>query len=124
MLYTSQTPILDLTDKFIKSTQDFEQIFHDLNLCSKEENKETPMAEKKPELPTNPSESLPDSDTSDDEQVNPRLRTSAEERDYGTICGSAITTHIALSHSIAQVNPIVHYVHVKKYIYRWTTVTL
>ena len=43
------------------------------------------MVEKKPQPKTNPGESLPDSDSSDDEQVNPRLRTSTEERDYGTI---------------------------------------
>ena len=39
MLYTLQPPILDLTDKVIKSTQDFEQEFNDLNLCPKEEDK-------------------------------------------------------------------------------------
>ena len=65
------------------------------------------MAEKKPEVPTNPSKSLTDSDTSDDNDINPRLRTSAEEREYGTIPGSAIATHIALSHSMAQANPTV-----------------
>ena len=65
------------------------------------------MAEKKPEIPTNPSKSFTDSDTSDDDQVNPRLRTSIEERDYGTIHGSAIATHIALSHSTAQASPTV-----------------
>ena len=65
------------------------------------------MAEKKLQPQTNPSESLPDSDTSDDEQVNPRLKTSAEERDNGTICGSAIATHIACSYSTAQTNPTV-----------------
>ena len=39
------------------------------------------MAEKKQEEPTNTSKSLTDSDTSDDTKVNPRLRTSIEERD-------------------------------------------
>ena len=38
MLYTSQAPVLDLTDKVIKSTKDFEQAFHELNLCPKEED--------------------------------------------------------------------------------------
>ena len=54
------------------------------------------MAEKKQEET--------DSDTSDDIEVNPRLRTSVEEREYNTIAGSAIATHIALSHSMAQAN--------------------
>ena len=65
------------------------------------------MAEKKPEVPTNPSKSPIDSDTSDDNEVNPRLRTSVEERNYSTIPRSAIATHIALSHSITQANPTV-----------------
>ena len=62
------------------------------------------MAEKKQEEPTNSSKSLTDSDTSDDTEVNPRFKTSVEEREYNTIPGSAIATHIALSHSTAQVN--------------------
>ena len=65
------------------------------------------MAEKKPQPQTNPSESLPDSDTSNDEQVNTRLRTSAKERDYGTICSSAIATQIVWSYSTTQTNPTV-----------------
>ena len=47
------------------------------------------------------------SDTSKEEQVNPSLRTSEEERHQGTICGSALDTQIALSHSRAQTNPTV-----------------
>ena len=62
------------------------------------------MAEKKQEEPTNSSKSLTDSDTSDDTEVNPRLRTSVEEREYDTIPGSVIATQIALSHSREQVN--------------------
>ena len=62
------------------------------------------MAEKKPEVPTNPSKSLTDSGTSDDNNPNPRLRTSVEERKYGTTPGSAIATHIALTHSMARAN--------------------
>ena len=65
------------------------------------------MAEKKQEEPTNSSKSLTDSDTSDDAEVNPRFKTSVEEREYNPIPGSAIATHIALSHSRAQVNPMV-----------------
>ena len=65
------------------------------------------MAEKKQKEPTNSSKSLTDSDTSDDTEVNPRFKTSVEEREYDTILGSAITTCIALSHSRTQANPMV-----------------
>ena len=64
------------------------------------------MAEKKEE-PANQSKSLTDSDTSDDTKVNPRFETSVEERQYNTIPGSVIATHIALSHSRVQANPTV-----------------
>ena len=43
------------------------------------------MAEKKQEKPTNSSKSLTDSDTSDDPEINPRFKTSVEEREYDTI---------------------------------------
>ena len=46
------------------------------------------MAEKKEE-PANQSKSLTDSDSSDDNKVNPRFKTSVEERQYNTILGSA-----------------------------------
>ena len=62
------------------------------------------MAEKKQEEPTNLSKSVTDSDTSGDTEVNPGLGTSVEEREYNIIPGSVIATHIALSHSMAQVN--------------------
>ena len=65
------------------------------------------MAEKKQEEPTNSSKSLTDSDTSDDTEVNPRIRTSVEEREYNTIPGSVIATCVTLSHSRTQVNPTV-----------------
>ena len=67
------------------------------------------MAEKKQEEPKNSSKSLTYSDTSDDTEVNPRLRTSVEEREYSTIPGSVIATHIALSHSMAQANMMVEH---------------
>ena len=67
------------------------------------------LADKKQEEPTNSSKSLTDSDTSDDTEVNPRLRTSVEERQYDTIPGSVIAIHIALSHSMAQVNLMVEH---------------
>ena len=47
---------------------------------------------------------LSDSD-SDDNEINPRLKTSIEERQYNTIPRSMIATQIALSHSRSQVNP-------------------
>ena len=64
------------------------------------------MAEKKEE-PANQSKSLTDSDSSDDNEVNPRFKTSVEERQYNTISGSATATRIALSYSRAQANPTV-----------------
>ena len=62
------------------------------------------MEEKKQEEPANQSKFLTDSDTSDDIEVNPRFKTSVEERQYNTITGSATATQIALSHSRAQAN--------------------
>ena len=64
------------------------------------------MAEKKEE-PASQSKSLTDSDSSDDNKVNPRFKTSVGERQYYTIPGLATATHIALSYSRAQVNPTV-----------------
>ena len=56
--------------------------------------------------PNSQSKYLPDSD-SDDNEIDPRLKTSIEERQYNTIPGSIIVTQIALSHSRAQANPTV-----------------
>ena len=64
------------------------------------------MAEKKEE-PANQSKSLTDSDSSDDIKVNPRFKTSVEERQYNTIPRSVTATCIALSHSRVQINPTV-----------------
>ena len=63
------------------------------------------MAEGNPKKPTNPNNQLSDSDTSDEEPINPILKTSVEERHYGTIPGSALATQAAPSHSRAQANP-------------------
>ena len=52
------------------------------------------------------SEQLSDSDTPD-EEADPRLRTSEEERKYGTIRGSTQATQAALPHSRVQTNPTV-----------------
>ena len=64
------------------------------------------MAEKEEE-PVSQSKSLTDSVSSDDNEVNPRFKTSVEERQYNTILGWAIATHIALSYSKVQVNPTI-----------------
>ena len=64
------------------------------------------MAEKKaPKIKTQ-SDYLSDSKSSEDE-VNPQLCTSQEERVYGTIKGSAQATRAALSYSTTQCNPTV-----------------
>ena len=65
------------------------------------------MAEGKDEKPTNPNKQLSDSDTSDGKPINPKLKTSVEERHCGTIPGLALATQAALSHSRAQANPTV-----------------
>ena len=65
------------------------------------------MAKKKQEEPANQSKSLTDSDTSDGIKVNPRFKTSVEERQYNTIPGSATAIQIALSHLRAQAKPTV-----------------
>ena len=77
------------------------------------------MAEGNPEKPKSPTKQLSDSDTSDEEQINPALKISEEERYYGTIPGSSLAKQIVLSHSRAQANPTVergfsHKVRVKK----------
>ena len=59
---------------------------------------------KKETKPNSQSKYLSDCD-SDDNETNPRLKTSIEERQYNTIQGSAIATHIALSYSRMQMNP-------------------
>ena len=46
----------------------------------KKMRKRSLMAEKTQEEPANQSKSLTDSDTSDDTEINPRFKTSAEER--------------------------------------------
>ena len=52
------------------------------------------------------SEQLSDSDTPD-EEADPRLRTSEEERIYGMIRGSTQAMQVTLSHTRAQTNPTV-----------------
>ena len=64
------------------------------------------MAEKKALKIKTQSDYLSDSKSSEDE-VNPHLRTSQEERVYGTIKGSTQATQAALSHTRVQSNPTV-----------------
>ena len=64
------------------------------------------MVEKKIPKNNTPSNQLSDSDTPD-EEADLRLHTLEEERNYGTLRGSAQDTQAALSHSRAQVNPTV-----------------
>ena len=64
------------------------------------------MVEKKIPKINSPSDQLSDSDTPD-EEADPWLRTSQEERQYGMIKGSAQATQAALSHSRVQLNPTI-----------------
>ena len=59
------------------------------------------MAEKKVQKTKVQSDYLSDSESSE-EEVNPHLHTSQEERVYGTIKGSTQATQAALSHTRAQ----------------------
>ena len=69
--------------------------------------KNTSLTAEKKEEPVSQSKYLSDSDSSDDNKIDPRLKTSVEEKQYNTIPGSAIATCIALSYSSVQVNPTV-----------------
>ena len=64
------------------------------------------MAEKKAQKIKTQSDYLSDSKSSEDE-VNPHLRTSQEERVYGTIKGSMQVTQVMLSHTTTQCNQTV-----------------
>ena len=64
------------------------------------------MVEKKVQNTKVQSDQLSDSDTPD-EEVDPQLRTSEEERVYEMIRGSALATQAALSHTRVQSNPMV-----------------
>ena len=50
---------------------------------------------------------LPDDTSSSDDETDPTLKTTIEEKEYNTIPGSAIATAIATSFRTAQVNPTV-----------------
>ena len=64
------------------------------------------MAEKKVQKTKVQSDYLSDSDTSE-EEVDPRLCMSEEERIYGMIKGSTQATQVVLSHTRVQSNPMV-----------------
>ena len=101
MLYTPQAPVLDLTGEHIKRTP--KQLFIPstyVHMMSRS------LIVQKDTRPNSQTKYLSDSD-SDDNEINPRLKTSVEERQYNTIPGSAIETRIALSHSRALVNPTI-----------------
>ena len=123
MLYTPQAPVLDLRGQNIASTLDLRDAFHQLCLCLTEDETQgesSPNGRRKSQKnPKSPNKQLSDRDTSDEEPINPILKTSVEERQYRMIPGSALATQIALSHSRTQANPTVerepsHKVRVKK----------
>ena len=64
------------------------------------------MAEKKVQKTKVQSDYLSDSDTSE-EEVDPQLCMSEEERIYGMIKGSTQATQVVLSHTRVQSNPMV-----------------
>ena len=121
-LYTPEAPGLDLRDKKLTSTLDLADAFHELCLCPTDNNQQeesSPNGRRKSQKPKNPNNQLGDSDTSDEEPINPILKTSVEEKHCGTIPGLALATQATLSHSRAHTNPTVekgpsHMVRVKK----------
>ena len=70
----------------------------------KDIQKKISMVEKIPQQQSNPSKSISDSESSD-EEIDPRLQTSVEEILHGTIRGLPLATKIALSHTSTQTNP-------------------
>ena len=64
------------------------------------------MVQKKAQKIKMQSDYLSDSESSEDE-VNPYLHTSQEERVFGTIKGSVQATQAVLSHTTMQCNPMV-----------------
>ena len=96
MLTNKQVPVLNLTETSITSQADLQDAFQ--SLCS--------HGGKKVQKTKVQSDYLSDSKSSED-KVNPYLRTSQEERIYGTIKGSTQATQAALSHTRVQSNPTV-----------------
>ena len=109
-LYTPETPVLDLRGKKVTSTLDLADtlksyVYVPQTVIPKKNLHQ--MAEGKDKELTNLNKQLSDSDTLDNEPINPKLKTSVEERQYGTIPDSALATQAALSHTHAQANPTV-----------------
>ena len=98
MLTNKQVPVLNLTEPALPHMQIYKTHFNPF-VCA-------PMAEKKVPKTKAQSDQLSDRDTPD-EEVDPQLCTSEEERIYGMIRGSAQATQVALSHTRAQSNLIV-----------------
>ena len=98
MLTNKQVPVLNLTETSITSQADLQDAFKSLCLCSHGRKESTEDQ--------STSNQLSDSDTPD-EEVDPQLHTSEEERIYGMIRGSAQATQAALLHTRVQSNPTV-----------------
>ena len=98
MLADKQVPVLNLTESSITSQADLQDAFQSICLCShgRKESTEDKMQ----------NDYLSDSKSSEDE-VNPHLHTSQEERVYGTIKGSVQVTQAVLSYTTAQCNQMV-----------------
>ena len=64
------------------------------------------MAENNLPRKKTPTDYISDSESSD-EELNPHIHTSQEERFYDTIKGLAQATQVALSYTMAQCNPTV-----------------
>ena len=98
MLTNKQVPVLNLTETSITSQADLQDTFQSF-VC-------VHMAEKKVQKTKTQNDYLSDSESSEYE-VNPHLRTSQEERVYGTIKGPTQATQAVLSHTTVQCNPMV-----------------
>ena len=97
MLADKQVPMLNLTKSNITSQADLQDTFQ--SIC-------VHMVEKKAQKIKMQSDYLSDNEFSEDE-VNPHLCTSQEERVYGTIKGSVQVTQAVLYHTTVQCNPTV-----------------
>ena len=81
MLFTPQAPVLDLRGQNITSTLDLRDTFHQLRLYQKRMRHKVNsqlLAKGNPEKPKSPTKQLDDTHTSDEEQINPVLKTSEE----------------------------------------------
>ena len=104
-MYTPEAPVLDLRGKKVTSTLHLANAYVPQTVINSKNLHQ--MAEGKDKKPTNPNKQLCDSDILDDKPINPKLKTSVEERHYGMIPGLVLATQTALSHSQAQANPTV-----------------